>query len=105
MRNQFFYLIYDGLLEVLVEGKRVARLVTGDFFGEISLLQDSTTTADIRAVTESQCLVIQRRDFLNFISTDFLVGLQFEEISSKRLKHPIFPLTGVAYDDFSDRHG
>lgn len=105
MRNQFFYLIYDGLLEVLKDGQRLARLSTGEFFGEISLLQNSTATADIVAITESRCLVVQRRDFLHFISTDFLVGLQFEEISSKRLKHPIFPLTGVAYDDFSDRHG
>lgn len=103
MRNQFFYLIYDGLLEVLIEGKRVAKLATGQFFGEISLLQNSTATADILAITESRCLVVQRRDFLEFISTDFLVGLQFEDISSRRLKHPIFPLTGVAYDDFGDR--
>ncbi len=103
MRNQFFYLIYDGLLEVMVEGKRVAKLATGQFFGEISLLQNSTATADILAITESRCLVVQRRDFLEFISTDFLVGLQFEDISSKRLKHPIFPLTGVAYDDFGER--
>ncbi|GHC08675.1 cyclic nucleotide-binding domain-containing protein [Cerasicoccus arenae] len=104
MRNQFFYLIYDGLLEVIVEGKRVSTLATGEFFGEISLLQNSTATADIVAITGSRCLVVQRRDFLNFIGKDFLVGLQFEDISSKRLKHPIFPLTGVAYDDFSERY-
>jgi len=103
MRNQFFYLIYDGLLEVVADGKRVAKLATGEFFGEISLLQNSTATADIVAITESHCLVVQRKDFLNFIGTDFLVGLQFEDISSKRLKHPIFPLTGVAYDEFSER--
>ncbi len=103
MRNQFFYLIYDGLLEVVAEGKRVAKLATGEFFGEISLLQNSTATADIVAITDSHCLVVQRRDFLQFIGKDFLVGLQFEDISSKRLKHPIFPLTGVAYDDFTDR--
>lgn len=102
MRNQFFYLIYDGLLEVVADGKRVAKLATGEFFGEISLLQNSTATADIVAITESHCLVVQRKDFLHFLGTDFLVGLQFEDISSKRLKHPIFPLTGVAYDDFGD---
>ncbi|WP_309384741.1 cyclic nucleotide-binding domain-containing protein [Cerasicoccus frondis] len=103
MRNQFFYLIYDGLLEVVADKKRVAKLATGEFFGEISLLQNSTATADIVALTDSHCLVVQRRDFLQFIGKDFLVGLQFEDISSKRLKHPIFPLTGVAYDDFTDR--
>lgn len=103
MRNQFFYLIYDGLLEVLVDSKRVAKLATGEFFGEISLLQNSTATADIVAITESHCLVVQRKDFLQFLGKDFLVGLQFEDISSKRLKHPIFPLSGVAYDDFGDR--
>jgi len=104
LRNQFFYLIYDGLLEVLAGGKRVAKLSTGEFFGEISLLQNSTATADIVALTDTRCLVVQRRDFLEFLAKDFFVGLQFEEISSKRLKHPIFPLTGVAYDDFPERY-
>ncbi len=103
MRNQFFYLIYDGLLEVVAGNKRLAKLATGEFFGEISLLQNSTATADIVAITDSHCLVVQRKDFLDFLGTDFLVGLQFEDISSKRLKHPIFPLTGVAYDDFGER--
>lgn len=99
MTNQFFYLIYDGILEVVKDGGRLAKLTSGQFFGEISLLQNSVSTADVTAMVESRCLVVARRDFLNFMATDFHIGLQFEDISSKRLKRDIFPLNGVAYDE------
>ncbi len=103
MANQFFYLIYDGMLEVSTGDKTLAKLTSGQFFGEISLLQNSVSTADVTAVVESRCLVVTRREFLSFMATDFLIGLQFEEISSKRLKHDIFPLTGVSYDESAIR--
>ena len=90
--NYFFYIIYEGSFDVLRDGKRLASLRTGDFFGEISLLQNSISSADVKAREESRCLTVHKTDFLRFLGRDFFVGLQFEKISSKRLAHPIFPL-------------
>lgn len=101
--NQFFYLIYDGILEVKEGTKTLAKLSTGQFFGEISLLQNSVSTADVVAKIDSRCFLISRKDFLKFLGTDFLIGLQFEDITSKRLKHPVFPLTGINYDEALNR--
>jgi CRP-like cAMP-binding protein len=95
--NQFFHIVHEGEFAVRQGDVEIARLRAGDFFGEISLLQSSVATATIVAVTPARCLVMPRRDFLDFITYDFLIGLQFEEISSKRLGKPIFPLGRAAF--------
>jgi CRP-like cAMP-binding protein len=89
--NPFFHLVQEGELEVVKDGKVVAKLGTGDFFGEISVLQDSAASATIIAKIPTRCLLVGRPDFLKFMSNDFIIGLLFEEIGSKRLGEPIFP--------------
>lgn len=98
--NQFFYVLYEGELDVRRMRKEIARLRIGDFFGEISLLQNSVAKATIVARTPVRCLVMNKRDFLQFLSRDFIIGLQFEAISSQRLGQPIFPLKGKSFDVF-----
>ncbi len=96
--NTFFYLIYEGEMSVLKHKQEVARLVMGNFFGEISLLQNSIATATIVATSPCRCLLVSKHDFLNFMTQDFVIGLQFEDISSKRIGEPIFPLKGASID-------
>jgi CRP-like cAMP-binding protein len=92
--NQFFHLIHEGEMRVLKKDKEVAVLTTGQFFGEISLLQNSIATATVVAHSPGRNLLLSKLEFLNFVTQDFVIGLQFEEISSQRLGRPIFPLTG-----------
>ena len=96
--NQFFYVLYEGQLAVRRMLKEIAQLNIGDFFGEISLLQNSVAKATIVARTPVRCLVMNKRDFLQFLTKDSVIGLQFESISSKRLGQPIFPLKGKSFD-------
>lgn len=96
--NQYFFLLYEGELSVVKNKEEVARLHTGDFFGEISALQNSTATATVKVRTPAKCLVVAKREFLQFLVNDFLVGLHFEKISSDRLGEPIFPLKGRSFD-------
>ena len=96
--NQYFFLLYEGTLTVSKGDEEVARLHPGDFFGEISALQNSVATATIVARTPVRCLVLPKREFLQFLVNDFLIGLQFEEISSRRLGQPIFPMKGGSFD-------
>ena len=91
--NGFFHLIYEGEMRVLKRGNEVATLRSGQFFGEISLLQNSIATATFVAHSPCRNLLLAKTDFLNFITQDFLIGIQFEEISSKRLGRLTFPLT------------
>jgi len=96
--NQFFYLLYEGELVVRRQRKDLALLHAGEFFGEISLLQNSVAKATIVARTPARCLIMNKRDFLQYLAKDFLIGLQFEAISSQRLGEPIFPLKGKSFD-------
>ncbi len=97
--NSFFYLIYEGELAVLKGEREVARLGPGEFFGEISLLQNSVATAGIVARRPSRCLAIVKREFLQFMAHDFLIGLQFEDITTKRLGRALFPLKGKSIEE------
>jgi hypothetical protein len=41
---------------------------------------------------------MNKRDFLQFLVKDFMISITFEEIGSKRLGYPIFPLKGKSLD-------
>ncbi len=87
---RFFCLVEEGEFAVMKKHKQVARLRRGDFYGELSQLQDSVSEVTIIASTPGRCLLVPLPDFLQFITRDFAVGLQFEEIGSERLGHPLF---------------
>jgi CRP-like cAMP-binding protein len=60
-----FYVIIDGTL-VIIQGKdKLVRLGTGDFFGELPLLQDLPCTTTVKATTKGRMLVIPREVFLH----------------------------------------
>jgi CRP-like cAMP-binding protein len=95
---RWFYIVYDGTVQVRKGGKLVSRLKAGDFFGEISLLQNSTVVADVVAHGQLRCLQIDRTSFLRFMTHNHHVALQLEKISSRRLGRPIFPLLPGSFE-------
>jgi CRP-like cAMP-binding protein len=58
-----FFVILDGTAEVVRDGKRIAQLGPGDFFGEIAMLNGPCRTASVTAVTDMQVLVVAPREF------------------------------------------
>ena len=83
--NHCFYLVHRGELAVRVKDRELRRLKSGDSFGELSLLGNGIATANVVVVTKSaSVLEISARDFLEFISQDFMVGLGWEESRKKR---------------------
>ena len=93
--NQFtqdFFVIFEHEAEVSHRGQRIATIHSGDFFGEIGLLQNSPATAQVSAKRDARCLSINRLEFLRFVTHNYSVALELERVSSKRLGRPIFPL-------------
>ncbi|MDB6126155.1 MAG: hypothetical protein JWM35_51 [Verrucomicrobia bacterium] len=90
--NQDFFVIFENHAEVSRHAKRVAVIGAGDFFGEIGLLQNSPSTAQVSAQDNTRVLSIDRSEFLRFVTHNYTVALELERVSSKRLGHPIFPL-------------
>jgi len=53
-----FYLILEGKAEVIRQGEKLAQFGVGNFFGELSVIDGATRTADVVAVTDTTCLVV-----------------------------------------------
>jgi CRP-like cAMP-binding protein len=93
-----FYVVYEGRVQVRRAKKVLSRLEPGGFFGEIALLQNSSAIADVITRENVRCLTFSKADFLRFMTHNPLVGLQLEEISSRRLGYPLFPLNAHSFD-------
>jgi CRP-like cAMP-binding protein len=88
--NLWFHLIFDGAFEAREGGKVLRRLQPGDYFGEISLLENGLATADVFALEESRCLLMHRNDFLAFFAHDYRIGLRVEALAVARLGARLF---------------
>lgn len=67
-----FYVIVSGRVEVVkdMDGQHPAVLATfgpGDFFGEIATIRHLPRSASVRALEDTECLVLWRADFDGFI--------------------------------------
>jgi CRP-like cAMP-binding protein len=90
--NENFFIIFEQDAVVTRGGRRLAVIHAGDFFGEIGLLQNSASNAQVSAKQDMRCLSISRVEFLRFVTHNHTVALELERVSSKRLGRPIFPL-------------
>lgn len=52
------YIVQSGAASVLRDGRPIARLAPGDFFGEIAMLDAGTRTATVRADADTVCLTL-----------------------------------------------
>jgi CRP-like cAMP-binding protein len=86
-----FFVITKGSVEV-VQGlgskdeRRLATLHAGDFFGEISLLDGYPCSASVRALEDSECLVLSRSDFLAELRQSPQMAVSMLPILSARLR-------------------
>ncbi len=84
------YVVTSGQVEVVkgVAGntKRLAILATGDFFGEMSLLDEWPRSATVRALEETTCLGIDRWLFLGQLRKDPQLAMVMLQAMARRLR-------------------
>ena len=65
-----FYVILSGQAKVVVNGRTVHRLLPGDHFGEISLLDGQERTASVVTETPMRLLEINQANFFEMLEKD-----------------------------------
>ncbi|HEX5939000.1 MAG TPA: cyclic nucleotide-binding domain-containing protein [Dehalococcoidia bacterium] len=68
-RGLDFFLIEDGTASVVADGKEIATLGPGDFFGEISLVDGGPRTASVEATANMKLLVVRKPLFDDLLET------------------------------------
>lgn len=63
-----FFVIVDGEVAVTKDGSEIRTMGEGDFFGEISLLEDRPRTATVTAKTPLRFFVLTRQNFRTLLA-------------------------------------
>ena len=63
-----FFVIVDGEVSVTKDGAQIRTLGSGDFFGEIALLEDTPRTATVTATMPLRFFVLTRQSFRSLLA-------------------------------------
>ncbi|NTS75623.1 cyclic nucleotide-binding domain-containing protein [Catenovulum sp. SM1970] len=88
-----------------VEGKEVevAKLVAGDFLGEMAILTESKRTCTAKALTDVSILVYDYERFSKLIKENSSIAMRMLEVLSSRLKNTTNQLMDM-HKDYSDHY-
>ena len=81
-----FYLILEGKAEVIKDGQKIAELETGNFFGELAVIDGQPRTADVVAVTETKCWVLSQWAMKSVLDNNPEVALSMLHELARRLR-------------------
>jgi len=81
-----FFLILDGKASVRRNNRKVAELGTGQYFGELSLLDKGPRDATVVADTDMKLLVLGQREFLGVLDDVPTLSYKLLRIMAHRLR-------------------
>ena len=81
-----FYIIFSGQVHVLLKPGRpvLARLGTGEYFGEIAVLTGQVRTATVMAVEDTELLAFERPAFQSLIDSHPMMGERIAQVIAER---------------------
>ena len=80
-----FFVLVDGTARVTKDGKKIAELSGGDWFGEIALLTNRPRTATVTATSPVDVLVVTDRRFRTVVETMPSIALKVLSCVGDRL--------------------
>ena len=81
-----FFVILEGLAKVVVGKRTINRLMPGDYFGEISLLDGGLRSASVVSETPLKVLVIDRGRFLKLIESEGSIAIALLETTARAIR-------------------
>ena len=82
-----FFILVEGTANVSQDGKAIAELKEGDWFGEIALLTHRQRTATVTATSPVRVLVLTDRAFRRVVETMPRIALKVLASVGQRLDH------------------
>ncbi len=84
--NESMFLIVDGKVEVRKQGRRVAELGPGEFFGEMSVLERARPSADVITTETARLLCLQRADLFRLMEEFPTIPIIMCQTLSRRMR-------------------
>ena len=81
-----FFVIVDGEARVEADGRELARLQRGDFFGEVAILIGVPAIADVIATRQMRCLVLPGPQLESFLISHPKVMYRMLQAQTRRLR-------------------
>ncbi|MDP2689139.1 MAG: Crp/Fnr family transcriptional regulator [Deltaproteobacteria bacterium] len=102
------YFMLSGKAKVTLYGEEgreivLALLKEGDMFGEMSIIDGKPRSANVEAVKDMECLVINRAAFLDYLTTHHKVYMRFFAYLTGRLREATRKIGGLALLDVCGR--
>jgi CRP/FNR family cyclic AMP-dependent transcriptional regulator len=82
-----FYLILEGAVDIKSDGKTLTKLGPGQFFGEMSVLDNQPRSADVVVVEPTRCLTLSAWSFNAMISENPKIALRMLQEFVRRLRN------------------
>jgi CRP-like cAMP-binding protein len=89
-----FFVILEGLAKVVVGRRTINRLMPGDYFGEISLLDGGLRSASVVSETPLKVLVIDRAPFLKLIESEGSIAIALLETTARAIRRTDRSMSG-----------
>ncbi|MCW5605374.1 MAG: cyclic nucleotide-binding domain-containing protein [Burkholderiales bacterium] len=83
----FMYVVLEGTVAILMQGKVVEKVGPGGVFGEMALVDKSPRAAGAKAETDCSLLAINRNDFLELAGAKPAFGLSLLKAAAERLRY------------------
>ena len=80
-------LIYNGLVHVIVNDKKVAELKDGQFVGEMSFLTEKPATATCKVAHTTECLVWPQKDFKDLLKRNPSLYFTIQSLLSEQVSN------------------
>jgi CRP-like cAMP-binding protein len=81
-----FYMVVSGKVEVVKGGAKLAELGPSEFFGDMALLDGFPRVATVRAVEDTECLMLTRWDFSAELHGSPDIAIAMLSVLSKRIR-------------------
>jgi len=101
------YIVFSGRVKIFAESgpriKTLAHLERGEFFGEMSLLDEQPHSASSMAMEHTELLVLTKKDFSSLIAKNPEISLQIMKTLSKRLRQADKEIEALTFGDVLGR--